>query len=165
MEGTKVHGIIWGSEKSKINKYVYLDMKTTLSEIQKMIETLAKQIDVPQYLLPTYNNTLEGSHIEIDRKGSLYYFETERGQENLRYLAKDIDDLLYKVFKGATLMMAANYELKHRIKGQSTRRVMFAKQERMLGVLDEKWRLRCIQEHEQILIEHPFDDNLSERIS
>jgi hypothetical protein len=138
-------------------------MKTTLSEIQKLIDKLALQIQVPQYLLPMYGNNLEGSHVEIDKKGALYYFAIERGEETYRYLASDVDDLLYRIFEGATLMMASDYELKNRIKGQSFRRILFYEQERLLGVLDEKWRLRSIQNHEQILIKNPFDDNSSER--
>jgi len=87
-------------------------MKTTLSEIQKSIEKLARQIQVPQYLLPTFEYNSDGSYVEIDRSGLLYYFETERGKENLRYIAKDVNDLLYKVFDGPTLMMASSYEKK-----------------------------------------------------
>jgi len=140
-------------------------MKTILTEIQKLIDELAQQIQVPQYLLPMYGSTLEGTHVELDRNGLLYYFATERGKENFRYLAKDVDDLLYKIFEGATLMMASSYELKNRIKGQDTRRVMFDEQKRLLRVLDQKWTERRITEVEQILIKHPFDDNASERVS
>jgi hypothetical protein len=138
-------------------------MKTTLSEIQKLIDKLALQIQVPQYLLPTFEHTSEGSYIEIDRSGLLYYFETERGKEILRYIAKDADDLLYKVFDGPTLMMASDYELKNRTKGQDSRRIMFSEQERLLGMLFDNWKSRKAKEHEQILTNHPFDDYASER--
>lgn len=141
-------------------------MKTTLTEVQKLIDKLAEQIQIPQYLLPTYeNNIVEGTHVELDRSGLLYYFATERGKENFRYLAKDVDDLLYKIFEGATLMMASNYELKHRVKGQDTRRIMFDEQRRLLGVLNEQWTVRRLREVELILAKHPFDDNASERVS
>jgi hypothetical protein len=138
-------------------------MKPTLNEIEKLIKELAAQIQVPQYLLLSDKFT-EGTHIEIDH-GLLYYFHIERGQENFRYLAKDVDDLLYKVFASVTFSMALEYELKHRIRGQSFRRVMFQEQERLLGVLNEEWKLRRVQEVKQILIEHPFDDNVNERVT
>lgn len=139
-------------------------MKTSLTEVQKLTDKLAQQISVPQYLLPTYEIPLEGSYIELDKSGLLFYVATERGQENFRYLAKDLDDLLYKVFEGATLTMASNYESKHRIKGQDSRRMIFDEQERLLGVLNEKWAERRIAEVKQILTEYPFDDNSGERV-
>lgn len=140
-------------------------MKINLTDVRKLIEKLAEQIQAPQYLLPTYGNTLEGTHVELDRAGLLYFFATERGKENFRYLAKDVDDLLYKIFEGATLTMASNYELKNRIKGQDFRRVMFNEQERLLGVLNKEWTQRRITEVEEILTKNPFDDNASERVS
>lgn len=140
-------------------------MQTTLSEIQMLIEKLARQIQVPQYLLPKFEYTSDGNYIEIDRSGSLYYFETERGKEYLRYIAKDLDDLLYKVFDGPTLMMASSYELKNRIKGQDFRRIMFAEQERLLSTLFDDWELKKAKEHEQILTHRPFDDCASDRVT
>lgn len=137
-------------------------MQPSLSKIEKLIEELATQIQVPQYLLPTNKNN-EGTHIEINH-GHLYYFHTERGQENFRYLAKDVDDLLYKIFEGATLMMASTYELKNRVKGHDSRRGMWEEQVRLLGILNKNWELRCIKEIEQILINYPFDENAIIRV-
>ena len=140
-------------------------MKTSLTEVQKLIDKLAQQINVPQYLLPMYEIPLEGTYVELDKNGLLFYVATERGKENFRYLAKDLDDLLYKVFEGATLTMASNYESKHRIKGQDARRMMFNEQGRLLGVLNEKWTVRRVADVKQILTEHPFDDNAGVRVS
>ena len=36
----------------------------------------------------------------------------------------------------------------------------FEEQKRLFGILDEKWRLRKEKEHNELLISHPFSDNI-----
>ena len=133
-------------------------MKPTLSEVKKLIDQLAQKINAPQGLLPTYGYPIDKgiTNIEIDNNGQIYYFPNERDRD--RYFLRDIDDLLYYVFNGVTQTMAAKFELSKRITGQDTRRIWFVEQERLLGVINENWKLRKIKEHEQTLRNHPFDD-------
>ena len=136
-------------------------MKPTLSQVKALVEQLAVKINAPEKLLPTYGNSIDDGHpyIEIE-SGILFYLAKERGIEVKRYVALDLDDLLYHIFKDIMFTMATNYELKNRIKGQDFRRILFAEQERLLGSLDKKWALKQHKEHESILADHPFDDNV-----
>ena len=135
-------------------------MKLTLDDIKAMVDALAKKINAPPYLLPTYGSTIDGAHphIEIDGSDRLYYVVVERGQELKRDLAGDTNDLLYGIFAGITFSMACNFEAKHRIPNEDFRRQLFAKQEELLGMLNEEWRIRKQKEHREVLLTHPFED-------
>lgn len=54
--------------------------------------------------------------------------------------------------------MASNYELKNRIEDKDCRRIIFDKQEELLGILSDSWRQKMNQEHYWILRNYPFDD-------
>ncbi|SDD95042.1 Immunity protein 63 [Mucilaginibacter pineti] len=139
-------------------------MSPSLSEVEALVSQLAQKIDAPEEYLPTYGDSKDGGHpyIEIE-SGVLFYLAKERGQQTLYYIALDLDDLLYHIFKDVTFMIATKYELKNRVRGQSFRRILFIEQERLIGVLDEKWQARLQKKHEQILVDHPFNDNADER--
>ncbi|HVW96308.1 MAG TPA: Imm63 family immunity protein [Mucilaginibacter sp.] len=141
-------------------------MVPSLSEVKQLVNQLALKIQAPQFLLPTYGESLDNAHpyIEIDRSGLLFYLANERGQEVLRYIAKDIDDLLYNIFKDITFSMATKYELSNRVKGQDFRKILFAEQERLLSILSSDWQLRRHIDIKNILLNHPFDDFASIRV-
>lgn len=131
-------------------------MKCAPSDIRDIIVQLAQKINAPNDLLPTYGYPIDSGRtdIEIDDNGQIYYFPDERDRERL--FLRDLDDLLYYVFNSVTQAMATKYELSRRISGQDPRRIWFAEQERLLGILDKKWELRKIDEHKQVLKNHPF---------
>jgi hypothetical protein len=136
-------------------------MKPSLADIKSLVDALAEKINAPQHLLPTYGQSVDGAHphIEIDKNGQLYFVVVERGIELKRDFAVDMNDLLYRVFVGVTLSMACNFEAKHRIPDQDFRRLMFFKQEELLGILNTEWKLRNQKEHQWVLKYYPFDDN------
>ena len=136
------------------------------SSVQQTVEQLAAKIDAPFNLLPTYARTRDSAypHIEIDDSGLLHYVVVERGQELERLSTKDEDELLYWIFAGVTFSMAVAYELKNRIYSQDARRIMFGKQEELLGKLSQNWKQREIGEHKKILEKNPFDDNINLRV-
>ena len=61
--------------------------------------------------------------------------------------------------------MACSYELKNRVERQDSRRLMFSKQEELLGTLNTDWEQQAKSEHEAVLARHPYDDLASERAS
>ena len=60
--------------------------------------------------------------------------------------------------------MAVEFELKNRIPEQDLRRIIFAKQEELLGQLNDSWKKRRHKEHQDILKYRPYDDNAILRI-
>lgn len=132
----------------------------TIDSIKRTVDTLSKKIGAPAYLLPTYDISEQTGrpHIEID--GDDYHFVVaERGEEIERRTTHDVYDILYWIFAGITFSLATDYEVKHRVLGRDFRRLLFRKQEEILGILDEDWKRRLQEEHRQILQVHPFDDN------
>ena len=134
--------------------------KYSLDDIKKRVEELAKIINATTDLLPTYGYSKDFAypHIEIDNFGRLHYVIIERGQELERKTTENLDDLLYWIFTSVTFSMASDFELKNRIEDKDCRRIMFEKQEELLGQLNESWRLKKNVNHQSILKRHPFDD-------
>ena len=132
----------------------------SLDDIKKKVDKLALKINVPVDSLPTYGYSRDFAypHIEVDSIGLLHYVITERGQELDRKTTTNIDDLLYWIFADVTFTMANKFELKYRIEGQDNRRILFEKQEALLGILDDTWRQKEHEDHKQILKSYPFDD-------
>ena len=132
----------------------------TLTEIQNIAKDLASRINAPIHLLPTFSNPIGDAtpNIEIDNSGRYHFVISERGTEYERKITSDLNDLMYWIFSGVTFSMACDYELKNRIEDKDSRRIMFAKQEELLGLLNKDWEERERNEHKSILINNPFDD-------
>jgi hypothetical protein len=134
--------------------------KYSLDDIKQKVRELANKINVPTELLPTYGYSKDFAypHIEVDNLGLLHYVIVERGEELDRRTTDKLDDLLYWIFADVTFSMACDYELKNRIEDKDCRRIMFDKQEQLLGQLNDTWREKESEEHKSILKTHSFDD-------
>ena len=140
--------------------------KLTYKKIKKQVDKIADLISAPTNSLPTYGYSRDMAypHIEIDRLGRLHYVVIERGQEYKRVTTTNLDELLYWIFDSITFSMACDYELKNRKDEKlDSRRVMFAKQEELLGIINPLWKDKHHLEHLKILEKHPFDDLASIR--
>ncbi len=135
-------------------------MTKTLTEIQNNVNQLAEKINAPSYLLPTFSSPIGDAtpNIEIDNVGLYNYVISERGNEYERKTTSDLNDLLYWIFASVTFSMACDFELKNRIEEKDSRRIMFAKQEELLGLLNENWKKKERKDHQSILENNPFDD-------
>jgi hypothetical protein len=134
--------------------------KYTLNEIKSEVNRLATKINATENLLPTYGSSEDGArpHIEIDSHG-YHYVVVERGEELSRITTDDLDKLLYHVFEGVTFSLACEYELKHRVENQDSRRLIFKHQVELLSLLSSKWGEMEARDHERILRQHPYNDN------
>jgi hypothetical protein len=135
-------------------------MTKTVTEIQNIVNQLAERINAPKYLLPTFSSPIGDAtpNIEVDNLGLYNYVISERGEEYERKITSDLNDLLYWIFASVTFSMACDYELKNRIDEKDFRRIMFAKQEDLLGVLNKDWKEKERKGHQSILNNNPFDD-------
>lgn len=125
----------------------------TFDEIKAAVDAMAKKIDAPVMLLPTYGYS-QGTalpHIEFGTGDTLYFVIQERGQEFERHQTTSPDELLHWIFKGVTSEMASKYSAAHRVKDQDFRILMFAHQEYLLGILNESWREEIIPYHQRLL--------------
>tara|TARA_R110000850_G_scaffold76313_1_gene165701 strand:- start:312 stop:818 length:507 start_codon:yes stop_codon:yes gene_type:complete len=135
-------------------------MNLSSPEIKTIVSQLAESINAPLYLLPTYCNPNGDAtpDIEVDNSGVYHYVISERGIEVERRSTSELNDLMYWIFASVTFNMACDYELKNRIEGKDSRRILFAKQEELLGKLNIEWQKRERKEHQSILSKYPFDD-------
>jgi hypothetical protein len=97
------------------------------------------------------------SHLEII-DDTYHYIATERGFELSRKSTQDKEELLYWLVSETAWGMALTYEFKNRIKGQSFRRLLFAKTLEYLGRANPVWAERKQKEFDAILASHPYND-------
>jgi hypothetical protein len=131
----------------------------SLSEIEAEVNKLASKINASHRLLPTFGYSEQSGrpHIEVDDH-QYHYVVAERGQEFTRVRTKDLDELLYVVFKSVTGDLAGDFELKHRAVGQDSRRLLFKHQIDLISILSPGWAERLAEHLERVLREYPFDD-------
>lgn len=131
----------------------------SLNYIQERVEYLAGKILAPKQILPSYGRMEFDSHPFIESRGDgLYYVRSERGQEFERKYTEKLDDLLFWVFESVTHELASKYAARNGPEDKDFRRMMFEKQEELLGILNIDWRFAVEEEHNKILTQHPFDD-------
>lgn len=97
------------------------------------------------------------SHLEIE-DDTYHYIATERGLDLSKKSTRDKDELLYWLVSELAWGLASTYEFKNRIKGQSFRRVLFAKTIENLNKANPAWAERKQKEFYAILAIHPFND-------
>lgn len=131
-----------------------------LIKLKTRVERLASKIDAPTHLLPTYHIPRGDAlpHIEYDTTGQFHFVVSERGQELKRKTTTEENEILYWIFSSITYYMATAYELKHRNRNQDCKRMIYSKQEVLLGLIDPKWGQRIHLEHQYHIEQHPFDD-------
>ena len=122
-------------------------MVRSLDEVEAAVEQLAKIIQPPEDLLPTYGYSRDLGHPHIEINGILMsYVTVERGQEIERHSSVDLDDILYWVFQSVTFSMAAKWELQHRVESEDFRKLLWQKQFELLDKLHPAWTRRRREE-------------------
>lgn len=99
------------------------------------------------------------AHVEL-KDGKYNYVVTERGSEFERRRAENEDEVLYWLISDLVFDLASQYELKNRIPGQSYRRLLFSKKVELMEKLNPEWADRTRQDIQEILSEHPYDDEI-----
>ncbi len=101
----------------------------TLASIETVVKALAKQIGAPPILLPSFGRNYDAAQPEVRVDAAGYHFVVmERGRELRHQIFEQLDEVLFKVFSDVTFSMAGSYELHHRLAGQGSRILLFAKQ-------------------------------------
>lgn len=130
-----------------------------LDDIANEIKKMGLLIDAPERLLTVYSHPKgDGTpHIEI-RDGECFYISSERGYEIFRTKISSLDELLYRVFDRVTRRMAGEYELKNRIAGQDSRRIIFHRKLELLRTINSDWETLEKKKIEEILRKNPYID-------
>ena len=113
-----------------------------IARLQNHINELARSIDAPDHVLPTFGYSEETGrpHIEVDGE-AFHYVVVDRGREYGRFSTRSLDDLLYRVFRDATFSMAATHLAVNRVTWRAQRQIL-RDQLGLLNRLDTKWASR-----------------------
>lgn len=131
------------------------DPKTIdIGDFEQWVTELAKAIDAPAGLLPTYGRTEDFArpHIEKSKHGFAYVI-VERGKELLRVESSNPMEILAATFLDITAVIASDWERRHRAPAEDHRRRFFAKQLSLLNYLHPPWADRKMKELGDLLIE------------
>jgi hypothetical protein len=119
-----------------------------LEYIQRQVGRIANAIGVPAEVLPTFGVSDQSGRPHIEVTGALFHYVIcEGGVERERFSTSTVDDLMYRVFRGATFDMATLFETTHRTPGEDFHHQILSSQERLLDHLNPEWAIRLGLEH------------------
>jgi len=125
----------------------------TLAAVETIVKALGSLLGTPVSLLPTFGHTEDYARPEVRVDAVGYHFVViERGQEIQHQVFRQLEELLFVVFEAVTFAMACDYELAHRVAGQDSRILLFAKQVELLTRLDSSWAERQRIKYEKLLV-------------
>ncbi len=130
-----------------------------MEQLQTEFAELCSRINplLAQFRFPTERSDDGFAHVEI-AAGHFHYVVTERGLERSRQTTADKDELLYWLVSSVASARAGDYEFRHRVRGKSFRRLMFAKQIEYLARVRADWAERTAREIDAIVAKNPYDD-------
>ena len=115
----------------------------TLGALEAVVQALGNQLGAPAELLPTFGHNRDFAYPEVRVSTAGYHWViVERGREEENLVFQQVEELLFIVFSSVTFSMASTYEVHHRIEGQDSRILLFAKQVELLAQLDASWAAR-----------------------
>ena len=120
-----------------------LEMDMEMEQVQAEFAALCSRIApaLAQFRFPTQRSDDGFAHVEF-ADGLFHYVVTERGLEHSRQTTPAKDELLYWLVSSVASARAGAYEFRHRVRGQSFRRLMFAKQIEYLARVRPDWAER-----------------------
>lgn len=129
-----------------------------IKQVRSRFLLLCKKLGVTRsfYTAPQHDGS---AHVEVV-EDSYHYVTTERGIEFERRTTASQEELLYFLLSDVVFEVASEFELSHRVPGQSFRRLLFAKEIELMDQLDLAWGKRKTQEIEERLQKYPYDDAL-----
>lgn len=135
---------------------MYVD---TLEDIKVQVEQLAKLINAPKDMLPTYGTSRRDGtpHVEIVEE-IYYYIAYDRDTTSMNRKTYELQELLYWIFENLTSLMGYAYGRIHRKPKVDSRRLAFSHQLELLEKLNLEWKEKRQQEIEEILRSHPYRD-------
>lgn len=100
---------------------------------------------------------IDGNYCFADAEG-YHYLSVERGSINEDRITQSLFEITYWVLEDHILTMAFDYERKHRINGQDSRRLAFAKEIQLFELAGKEYAARAKSEIKEILAVSPFQD-------
>jgi Immunity protein 63 len=133
-------------------------MSTLLDSLQNQYKNYCAvlAVDPVFHTSPVITGGVHTEHLN----GLYYYVMTEGDIELDRRGTASADEMLYWLMSDAVFDLASKFALTHRQKGESSRRLLYAKELELMGVLNSAWVVRKTQDIEALLARNPYDDSL-----
>ena len=130
----------------------------SLLEIQQIIHKLARPINPPAKVMPTYDNFRYDGTPNIEVGDSVYYYRAfaEHGELAINRQTANLAKLLYWVFEDITRSMAYEYAEKHRNPSSDFRKIYFEYQLDLLEKVNHEWKVQRQKAIEEILADAPY---------
>ncbi len=133
----------------------------TIQELYGQVNELAKKINAPVELLPTFGTSdLSGRPYIVVQGDTYHYLANDRDAVVVNRETTSLPKLLYWIFDYITGQMGSKYEKEHRIPDVDPRRLAFRKQLELLDALYPHWKEERQQEIQALLEKHPYRDEL-----
>lgn len=122
------------------------------AELRSEVLRLAKYINAPEELIPTFDYSIDFGYPHIELKGNEYHFVVvERGQELERRKTFHLNEILFWIFDGITFSMATELELRNRNNEEDFRIQLFKYQEDLMSKINPEFSRTLKVRHTQIL--------------
>jgi hypothetical protein len=103
-------------------------------------------------------NNAEGTYAYSDDI-SYHYIFTEKGEITSHKISDDLFEISYWIFDDQIFNISLKYATHHKKNDQDFRRILFAKEMELLGLIGESYRKRCEITVEEILKISPYNDS------
>lgn len=90
---------------------------------------------------------------------SYHYIFTEKGEITSHKISDDLFEISYWIFDDQVFKISLKYATNHKKNNQDFRRILFAKEMELLGLIGENYRRKCEITVEEILKVSPYNDN------
>lgn len=116
------------------------------------MQSIRNVLGAPPHLLPTFGRNEDYARPEVRISAQGYHWVViERGQELQHRTTNQLHELLLWIAEDITFSLASEYELAHRLAGQDSRILLFAKQEELMRRLDPDFAAQLRSRHQNLL--------------
>jgi len=106
------------------------------------------------------DNYPSGTYVYSDESGYHIEYVGDRGGIVDKYDSDSIFEICFKVCSELISSIALRIYIDNRKPGKDGRRVMFNEELKLLSMIGDEYYIKGKEEIDNILIEHPYDDNL-----
>lgn len=128
-------------------------MKETIKDIERKYFEYAEIISAPKKYLHFYETPQHdgGPHIEYEGE-ELLFVHTEKGNRYSEKRSKNPEEILYWFMSELTFAMACEFEVNHRKEDQDFRIQLFARQEKLMSMINIKWGIEIKKKNDSNLL-------------
>lgn len=143
------------------HRYTTRELESYIQSVYAKLESLSKQDGVYRPLDDYFDigtpNGQDGSFCYSDEEG-YHYGVNERGLLRVNIVTQNLLEITYNVLSSDIFWMADEYESRHRIEGQDSRRLLFQKELQYWDSLGPEYKEKAQHKIQEWLSKAPYVD-------